>query len=57
MTALSFIFKMNHQKTNDGGYEASDLRKFLQWLAKTSMFDDIREMMIPFSFGYWFNRR
>lgn len=45
---LDEVMVMNHRKTNNGGYEASDLRKFLQWLVKTSMFDDIREMMIPF---------
>lgn len=39
---------MNHQETNKGGYKASDLRKFLQWLAMTSMFNEIREMMVPF---------
>lgn len=45
---LDEVMVMNHQKTNDGGYETSDLRKFLQWLATTSMFDEIREMMVPF---------
>lgn len=39
---------MNHQETNKGGYKASDLRKFLQWLTMTSMFNEIREMMVPF---------
>lgn len=39
---------MNKQKTNEGGYEASDLRMFLQWFATTFMFDEIREMMVPF---------
>lgn len=39
---------MNYQRTNEGGYEASDLRKFLKEFAKTSMFDEIREMMVPF---------
>ena len=39
---------MNRQKTNEGGYEASDLRKFLKEFAMTSIFDDIREMMVPF---------
>lgn len=45
---LDEVMVMNQQKTNDGGYRASDLRMFLQWLARRSMFDDIREMMIPF---------
>lgn len=39
---------MNRETTNGGGYEASDLRKFLKELAKNSMFDEIREMMVPF---------
>lgn len=39
---------MNHQMTNEGGYEASDLRKFLKKFAMDSMFDEIREMMVPF---------
>lgn len=39
---------MNHQRTNEGGYEASDLRKFLKKFAMDSMFDEIREIMVPF---------
>lgn len=39
---------MNQQWTNEGGYEASDLRKFLKGFAMNSMFDEIREMMVPF---------
>ena len=39
---------MNLQRTNEGGYEASDLRKFLTKFAMTSVFDEIREMMVPF---------
>lgn len=39
---------MNQQRTNEGGYEASDLRKFLKGFAMNSMFDEIREMMAPF---------
>lgn len=39
---------MNRQKTNDGSYETSDLRKFLKGFAMNSMFDEIREMMVPF---------
>lgn len=39
---------MNYQRTNEGGYEASDLRKFLKKFVMDSMFDEIREMMIPF---------
>lgn len=39
---------MNHRETNEGGYEASDLRKFLKGFVTNSMFDEIREMMVPF---------
>lgn len=39
---------MNQQNTNEGGYEASDLRKFLKGFAMDSMFDEIRELMVPF---------
>lgn len=39
---------MNQQRTKEGGYEASDLRKFLKGFAMNSMFDEIREMMAPF---------
>ena len=39
---------MNHQETNEGGYETSDLRKFLKEFVMRSMFDEIREMMVPF---------
>lgn len=39
---------MNQQRTNEGGYEASYLRKFLKGFAMNSMFDEIREMMVPF---------
>lgn len=38
---------MNLRVSNDG-YEASDLRNFLKELAMNSMFDEIREMMVPF---------
>lgn len=39
---------MNHQETNEGGYEASNLRKFLKEFVMSSIFDEIREMMVPF---------
>lgn len=39
---------MNHQQTKEGGYKASDLRKFLKGFAMNSMFNEIREMMVPF---------
>lgn len=39
---------MNVKETNEGGYEASDLRKFLKEFATSSLFDGIREMMVPF---------
>lgn len=39
---------MNHQLTNEGGYECSDLRKFLKEFVGNPIFDEIREMMVPF---------
>lgn len=39
---------MNLKRTNKGGYEASDLRKFLKELVTDSIFDEIREVMVPF---------
>lgn len=39
---------MNHQETKEGGYKDSDLRKFLKGFAMNSMFNEIREMMVPF---------
>lgn len=39
---------MNQQRTNEGGYEASDLRKYLNDFSMNSMFDEIRDMMVPF---------
>lgn len=39
---------MNYQRTNEGGYEASDLRKFLKKFVTSSIFDEIREVMVPF---------
>lgn len=45
---LDELQEMNLQRTNQGGYEASDLRKFLKKFATTSMFNEIREMMVSF---------
>lgn len=42
---------MNTQRTNEGGYEASDLRKYLQALSADEMFAEIKEMMVPFKNG------
>lgn len=39
---------MNQGSTNEGGYEASDLRRYLNGFEGLSMFDEIRKMMIPF---------
>lgn len=39
---------MNQGSTNEGGYEASDLRRYLNGFEGLSMFDGIRKMMIPF---------
>lgn len=39
---------MNLKQTNEGGYEDSDLRTFLEGFVTSSIFDEIREMMVPF---------
>ena len=40
---------MNAENTNEGGYEASDLRKNLQAdFAKDENFDSIRDILVPF---------
>lgn len=39
---------MNRRETNKGGYEASDLRKFLKEFVGNPIFDEIREVMVPF---------
>ena len=44
-------FKMNRENTNEGGYEASDLRKELQKNCVLEIFDSVREMMVPFKNG------
>lgn len=43
---------MNQNSTNEGGYEASDLRKFLKKFVMDSIFDEIREIMVPFGFPF-----
>lgn len=42
---------MNAQRTNEGDYESSDLRKYLQTLSADEMFAEIKEMMVPFKNG------
>ena len=44
-------FKMNQQNTNEGGYEASDLRRALQKEAVLDIFSSVRGMMVPFKNG------
>ncbi len=44
-------YKMNRENTNEGGYEASDLRKELQKNSVLEIFDSVREMMVPFKNG------
>lgn len=48
---LDEAFKMNRENTNEGGYEASDLRKELQENSVLEIFDSVREMMVPFKNG------
>lgn len=42
---------MNERRTNEGGYEVSYLRTYLKGFALNSMFDEIRDMMVPFKNG------
>lgn len=44
-------FKMNRENTNEGGYEASDLRTELQKNSILEIFDSVRGMMVPFKNG------
>lgn len=44
-------FKMNRENTNEGGYEASDLRTELQKSSILEIFDAVRDMMVPFKNG------
>lgn len=44
-------FKMNQENTNEGGYEASNLRKELQKEEVLDIFSSIRDMMVPFKNG------
>lgn len=44
-------FKMNRENTNEGGYEASDLRTELQKSSVLDIFSSIRERMVPFKNG------
>lgn len=39
---------MNLKEASEGDYKTSDLRKFLKEFATSSVFDEIREMMVPF---------
>lgn len=48
---LDEVYKMNRENTNEGGYEASDLRKELQKNSVLEIFDSVREMMVPFKNG------
>ena len=42
---------MNRENTNEGGYEASDLRTELQKNSILEIFSSVREMMVPFKNG------
>ncbi len=48
---LDTAYQMNRENTNEGGYEASDLRKELQKEEVLDIFSSIREMMVPFKNG------
>lgn len=42
---------MNYKLTNKEGYESSDLRKYLQHFVTVPVFDEFRELMVPFKNG------
>lgn len=48
---LDTAYQMNREYTNEGGYEASDLRKELQKEEVLSIFSSIRSIMVPFKNG------
>lgn len=48
---LDKSFRMNRESTNEGGYEASDLRMELNKNIILEIFDSVRVMMIPFENG------
>lgn len=48
---LGTAYQMNHENTNEGGYEASDLRKELQKEEVLDIFGSVRDMMVPFKNG------
>ena len=48
---LDTAYQMNREYTNEGGYEASDLRKELQKKEVLDIFGSVRDMMVPFKNG------
>lgn len=48
---LDTAYQMNREYTNEGGYEASDLRKELQKEEVLDIFGSVRDMMVPFKNG------
>lgn len=48
---LDDAYSMNRENTNEGGYEASDLRTELQKNSILEIFDSVRDMMVPFKNG------
>lgn len=48
---LDTAYQMNRENTNEGGYEASDLRKELQKEEVLNIFSSIRSIMVPFKNG------
>lgn len=44
-------FKMNQENTNEGGYQACNLRAELQKNSILDIFSSVRDMMIPFKNG------
>lgn len=48
---LDTTYPMNRENTNEGGYEASDLRKELQKEEVLDIFSSVRDGMVPFKNG------
>ncbi len=48
---LNTAYQMNRENTNEGGYEASDLRKELRKEEVLNIFSSIRSIMVPFKNG------
>lgn len=48
---LDTAYPINRENTNNGGYEASDLRRELQKEEVLDIFSSVKDMMVPFENG------